>query len=69
MPPTSSPRTKHERRVQWFLMKDTQLFQSFFVKESAAVAVPVMKRRRMSSRSVISALCERAHSTRKMINE
>ena len=48
--------TKHERRVQWFLMRDTQLFRSFFVKESAAVAVPVMKRRRMPSRSVISAL-------------
>ena len=61
--------TKHERRVQWFLMKDTQLFRSFFVKESAAVAVPVVKRRRMSSRSVISALCERARSTHKMINE
>ena len=54
--------TKHERRVQWLLMKDTQMFsafskvQRFFVKKSAAVSVPVMKRRRMSSRSVIFAL-------------
>lgn len=60
--PVRSPMTKHERRVQWLLMKDTQMFsafskvQRFFVKKSAAVSVPVMKRRRMSSRSVIFAL-------------